>query len=134
MKFPSPVGVYGLLIIKDLSLELNGESVSVPCRGLWFVNVEKISVVLGVSPFPSPVGVYGLLIRARRNERFSVAGVSVPCRGLWFVNVAMFCKCISGAMFPSPVGVYGLLILSAVSRAVVGSARHFAWQLSNVGQ
>ena len=36
--------------------------VSVPCRGLWFVNGLKLLRICLLDMFPSPVGVYGLLM------------------------------------------------------------------------
>ena len=59
--------------------------VSVPCRGLWFVNSSE-GGNREKNMFPSPVGVYGLLIRTEQN------GSKRQLK------------------FPSPVGVYGLLI------------------------
>ena len=58
--FPSPVGVYGLLM--GAEYEGTAKTVSVPCRGLWFVNAVAKNGMAILSQFPSPVGVYGLLM------------------------------------------------------------------------
>ena len=58
--FPSPFGVYGFSIV-PLTINIDMMTVSVPFRGLWFLNAIFIAV-----PFLSVV--------------------SVPFRGLWFLN------------------------------------------------
>ena len=85
-EFPSPFGVYGFSMFLTLSTPISA-LVSVPFRGLWFLNKRR-AILRGENPwFPSPFGVYGFSI--------AITSAVCACRGL----------------FPSPFGVYGFSIM-----------------------
>jgi len=106
-EFPSPFGVYGFSIGFVYAVA-GAVHVSVPFRGLWFLNNTGLCYQTSIQKFPSPFGVYGFSIK-RQDGTFGLAGfrplsgfmvsqlenplqansggqVSVPFRGLWFLN------------------------------------------------
>jgi len=61
--------------------------VSVPFRGLWFLNLTFLTFLSSPKTrFPSPFGVYGFSIFRKTRVMRVFYWVSVPFRGLWFLN------------------------------------------------
>ena len=107
LRFPSPVGVYGFSMT-HLLMRYTKLRVSVPCRGLWFLN-KTLRVLANFLQVSVPCRGLWFLNKLRRETRWLKAcfrplsgfmvsqcypsriivlssSVSVPCRGLWFLN------------------------------------------------
>ena len=83
--FPSPVGDLYFSIMKRFSPSKGFHMVSVPCRGLIFLN-KKVYSCQSATLFPSPVGDLYFSITNQKPSKRNLL-VSVPCRGLIFLNV-----------------------------------------------
>mgnify|MGYP000254884402 CR=1 FL=1 len=84
--------------------------VSVPCRGLWFLNLPASMGNLSGSSVSVPCRGLWFLNDKMKTEKEKIVVVSVPCRGLWFLNILQDAIVLQNAEFPSPVGVYGFSI------------------------
>ena len=100
--FPSPVGDLYFSIMKRFSPSKGFHMVSVPCRGLIFLN-KKVYSCQSATLFPSPVGDLYFSINLKRFTKL-IPIVSVPCRGLIFLNHFTIQLFIPFLLFPSPVG------------------------------
>ena len=89
--FPSPFGVYGFSIGCSIRNTTMLHLVSVPFRGLWFLNKEvKKCIVLIPRLVSVPFrGLWFLNVFNGSNGHIG-RKVSVPFRGLWFLNSAIF--------------------------------------------
>ena len=84
--FPSPVGDLYFSMAKYYRQTFMAV-VSVPCRGLIFLNIKGGIPMYTDFEFPSPVGdLYFSMYRSVIRHEAQKA-VSVPCRGLIFLNV-----------------------------------------------
>ena len=71
-------------------------SVSVPCRGTTFLNMETVALIF-MNSFPSPVGELHFSMSKMRTDLLPYI-VSVPCRGTTFLNPSLQSRHQSGLM------------------------------------
>ena len=125
-RFPSPVGdlYFSMEYILFHRMKF---LVSVPCRGLIFLNAGDVLCERWKEMFPSPVGdlYFSIVVREAKKQtqkcvsvpcrgliflnknwwvKKTVSWVSVPCRGLIFLNKELEIEGIKLTAFPSPVG------------------------------
>ena len=89
----------------------NLKKVSVPFRGLWFLNDFRAVGVERVYLFPSPFGVYGFSILKKVRLEIMPTGFPSPFGVYGFSMMESgFPILVRLYAFPSPFGVYGFSI------------------------
>ena len=112
--FPSPVGdLYFSIKVKDM--RNIKDSVSVPCRGLIFLN-NHLNYVTDFLKFPSPVGdLYFSMGKYQRNKQNGKKFPS-PVGDLYFsIFIEVLHNTSKSGRFPSPVGDLYFSIIRVIS-------------------